>query len=217
MKTMVRLETPADYRRVEEITRDAFWNLYCPGASEHWMVHTMRAHPDFIPELTFVIEQDGELVGSIFYSHSKVVAADGTTTGTLSFGPVSIRPELHRQGLGRVLITHSMEAARQAGHRAILIGGFPYHYHPYGFIGAKKYNIRMPDGKFYTGIMALPLVPGGLDGVSGSIHFSPAMYPAMDGFDAYDQTFPDKEKQVLPCQAAFEAAAAELDTHDYAG
>ena len=64
----MRLETEKDYRAVEELTREAFWNVYKPGADEHYFVHTMRSHPDFIPELAFVLELDGKIVGNIMYT-----------------------------------------------------------------------------------------------------------------------------------------------------
>ena len=51
----IRLETEKDYRAVEELTREVFWNVYKPGADEHYYVHQMRNHPDFIPELAFVL------------------------------------------------------------------------------------------------------------------------------------------------------------------
>ncbi|MDL2234089.1 N-acetyltransferase [Tyzzerella sp. OttesenSCG-928-J15] len=215
MNINIRRENPGDYRQVEHITREAFWNLYRPGCDEHYMAHHLRNHEDFIPELTFVIELDGQIVGSIFYSKSKVVADDGRQWETITFGPVSISPELHRQGLGRKLITHSIEQAKKLGYRAIMIGGFTYHYHPYGFVGTKKYSITMPDGKYYTGIMALPLYDGALDGVRGKLHFSEGMYPDEAGFEEYDKAFPEKEKLVLSHQANFETAAAEIDTQDY--
>ncbi|MDB1748251.1 N-acetyltransferase [Enterococcus avium] len=215
MTITIRLEEERDYRRVEEITREAFWNLYLPGAEEHYLAHTLRKHPDFIPELTFVIELDENIIGSIFYSKAKIVDADNNEYPVISFGPVSIAPEYHRQGYGRMLIEHSINEAKRLGYEAIVLGGFPYHYHTYGFIGTKKYNISMPDGKFYTGIMALPLKYGALDAISGHIVFSEGLYPDPQGLEAFEQTFPEKEKKVLPCQAKFEAAASEIDEHEY--
>lgn len=207
----IRNEHPSDYRRVEEITRNAFWNLYYPGASEHYLVHTMRNHADYMPQLSYVIEKDGVLIGSIHFTRATVLTPNGTEVPVIHFGPVCITPELHRQGYGRLLITHAIEKAKQEGHRAIFLGGFRYHYEPYGFAPTKKYNISMDDGKFYTGIMALPLYEGALDGVSGKIQFSAALYPDESGLDAFDATFPPLEKRTLPHQAKFEAAATELD------
>lgn len=103
----IRNEQPADYRQVEEITRKAFWNLYCPGASEHYLVHTMRSHKDYIPELSFVIEEDGEIIGSIHFTYAKVITPADEEISVIHLGPVCITPELHRQGFGRALITHA--------------------------------------------------------------------------------------------------------------
>lgn len=211
----IRNEQPADFRRVEELARKAFWNLYCPGASEHYLIHTMRSHKDYIPELSFVIEENDEIIGSIHFTHAKVITPTDEEIPIVHFGPVCITPELHRQGYGRALITHAINAAKSQGHRAIALGGFSYHYTPYGFAPIKKYRITMADGKFYVGIMALPLYEGALNGVTGKLILSEALEPDESGLDAYDSTFPPMEKQVLPCQKEFEQAASKLDEHEY--
>ncbi|MFC4771279.1 GNAT family N-acetyltransferase [Enterococcus hermanniensis] len=215
MTINIRLEEPKDHYFVELITRKAFWNLYTPGAVEHLIVHQLRQHPDFIPELAFVIELDEKIIGSIFYSKSKVVDASGKEFPLITFGPVSIDPDYHRQGYGKKLIAHSIAEAKKIGYPAIVIGGFPYHYQPYGFVGTKKYSISMPDGKYYTGIMALPLQANALDSIQGRVFFSEAMEPDLEQLAAYDEAFPKKEKQVLECQAVFEVAVAEIDTTIY--
>ncbi|BDG66620.1 GCN5 family acetyltransferase [Enterococcus innesii] len=215
MTITIRHEKEKDHRIVEEITREAFWNLYFPGAVEHLLVHNIRKHPDFIPELSFVIALDNEIIGSIFYTKAKVIDKHGGVHPIITFGPVSISPEYQRQGFGRMLIEHSLAEAKRLGFNAIILGGFTYHYHPYGFVGTKKYNISMPDGKFYTGVMALPLFEGALDGISGSVHFSEAMYPYESILNDFDKTFPPKEKKVLPHQSDFEKAVSEIDTYDY--
>ena len=212
MNITIRHEKPEDNRMVEKVTREAFWNLYCPGASEHYLVHSIRKHPDFMPELSFVMEVNGRVVGSIYYTRAKVIKENGAAVDVVSFGPVSIHPDLHRKGFGRTLISHSIQTAKDSGHRAIIIGGFRYHYEPYGFVGAKKYGIAMPDGKYYTGIMALPLFEGALNDAQGQVHFSAALYPDMAGLETYDATFPEKEKRVLACQEEFTRASTEIDT-----
>lgn len=211
----IRTEEPRDYRRVEEITRMAFWNLYVPGASEHYLVNTMRGHEDYLPELSLVIEKDEELIGSIHFTKAWIVTEAGEEVPIVHFGPVAITPELHRQGYGRALITAAIEKARALGHRAIVLGGFTYHYHPYGFVGTKKYGITMPDGKYYTGIMLLPLYDGALDGITGSLKLSDSLEPDESGLDAYEETFPPMEKAVLPCQEDFVKASVELDENSY--
>ncbi|EAC8462403.1 GNAT family N-acetyltransferase [Listeria monocytogenes] len=215
MNIKIRNEQPNDYRKVEEITREAFWNLYCPGCNEHFIVHNLRKHEDFIEELAFVIMVDDEIIGSIHYSKSKIIAKDGNEYEAITFGPVSILPKLHRQGFGRLLIEHSIQAARNLGYKSIIIGGYPYHYETYGFVGAKKYGLSLPDGNFYTGIMALPLEEGALDGISGMVYFSEAMEPDETRLADFDKTFPYKEKKIQDSQLQFERTISQLDTKNY--
>lgn len=215
MNIKIRKEESKDYRRVEEVAREAFWNLYCPGCNEHLIINTMRTHTDFIPELAFVIELDDEIVGSIFYTHSKVVSEHGSEHKTITFGPVSILPSLHRKGLGKALISHSIEEAKRLGYSSIIIGGYPYHYENYGFTGAKKYKISMPDGNYYTGIMALPLCDGALDCVSGSVYMSDVYEIDENKLQDFDKGFPLKEKQEQESQKEFEHAVSQIDTNHY--
>lgn len=211
MNINIRREELNDYKIVEELAREAFWNLYFPGAAEHVAINKLRKDKDFIPELTYVIEVDDEVAGAIFYSNSKIVSKDGMEHNTISFGPVFISPKLHRIGLGRKLITHSIKQAKKLGHKAITTLGYPYHYEPYGFLGGKKYNISMIDGKFYIGLLVLPLYEGALDNISGYAMFSEALESTEEEIEAFDKTFPYKEKRIQESQKEFEIACSVLD------
>ncbi len=211
MNIKIRKEEPNDYRRVEEVAREAFWNLYFPGCHEHFVIHKMRGHDDFIKELAFVIKVDDQVVGGIFYTHSKIVSKDNKEYKTISFGPVFISPEFHRKGLGKELVTHSIKVAKKMGYRAILTLGYPYHYEPYGFSGGKKYNIFMSDGKFYKGLLVLPLYEGSLDHISGYAEFSDVFEVNDDEFDEFDKFFPTKEKKYQKSQDEYDAAVDILD------
>ncbi len=211
MKINIRNEEPKDYRRVEEVAREAFWNLYFPGGYEHYVVHKMRCHSDFIKPLAFVIEVDDKIVGAIFYTQSKIISENKQEYETISFGPVFILPEFHRKGLGKALITHSIHVAKKMGYRAILTLGYPYHYKPYGFLGGKKYNIAMPDRKFYKGLLVLPLYNGALENISGYIEFSEALEVTEEDVDKFDKSFPPKKKKYQKSQDEYEAAASLLD------
>ncbi len=211
MNIKIRNEEPKDYNRVEEVAREAFWNLYFPGCHEHFVIHKMREHEDFIRELTFVIEVDDQIAGGIFYTHSKIVSDENKEYRTISFGPVFISPEFHRKGLGKELITYSIEVAKKMGYLAILTLGYPYHYEPYGFLGGKKYNISMPDGKFYKGLLVLPLYEGALDKICGYADFSDVFNVTEKEVEEFDKSFPPKEKKYQESQDEYEAAVALLD------
>lgn len=211
MNLVIRNEEPADYRAVEEAAREAFWNLYFPGCHEHYVIHKMRSHRDYIDELTFVLEVDNKIAGGIFFSRSGIVGEGHERVETITFGPVFILPEFHRRGFGRRLITHGIEAAQAAGFRAILTLGYPYHYATYGFTGGKKFGISMPDGLFYQGLLVLPLYEGALEGISGHAVFSDVFEVTQEEVDAYDKNFPYKEKKVQESQMEYEAAIARLE------
>ena len=145
---IIRLETPNDYRAVEHLTREAFWNQNVPGCDEHYLVHTMREHADFIPELAFVLEQNGEIIGNIMYTKAKLVDGEGNEKPCLSFGPISVMPEHQRKGYGKILIEHSFKAAEEMGYDVIVIFGNPDNYVARGFRSSRKYNISL-DGDVY--------------------------------------------------------------------
>lgn len=161
--------------------------------------------------MSFVIEVDNKVVGSIFYTKSKIVSKNGKIYDTISFGPVSIRKDMHRMGLGRKLITHSINEAKKLGHRAILISGYHYHYEPYGFLGGKRYGISMEDGKFYKGLLVLPLYENSLDGISGVAKFSDVFEVTDEEVENFDKNFDYIEKKFQDSQKEFELYVTMLD------
>ena len=211
MDINIRNEEPKDYRRVEEVARESFWNLYFYGCHEHYVINKMRSHVDFIKELTFVIEVNGKVEGAIFYTHSKIKSKKGIEHKTISFGPVFISPLHHRKGLGRKLIKHSIKLAKKMGYLAIMTLGYPYHYEPYGFLGGKKYNISMEDGKFYKGLLILPLYEGALDNISGYAVFSDVLESSDEEVDDFDKLFYYKEKKYKESQDDYKKACIMLD------
>ncbi len=218
MSIIIRHERFEDFRNVENLARDAFWNLYFPGAHEHFVVHRMRNHPDFIPELSFVLEIGGKVQGAIYYTHSHILytlpSGHEQKLNTISFGPMFIAPALHRQGFGRKLINHSLAVAKEYGHGGVITLGYPYHYAPYGFVGGKKYGIAMGDGNFYTGLLALELRPNALDlgkNITGQAVFSSVFEVSTEEVDAFDAGFSPKQKAVQASQQEFEQACMELD------
>lgn len=204
MQLTIRPETPADYRPAEALTREAFWNLYQPGCSEHHYLHQLRASPAYLPELAYVAELEGELVGHIAYSRTKIVRADGSEFPTITFGPVCAAPDHRAQGIGSALIRRSLRAAKDLGHRAAVILGDPRYYGRFGFHGCERFGLTLTDGKYLPGLMALELEPGALTGVSGRFLEGFDYVPAGEELAAFDAGFPAKEKGFTESQRDFQ-------------
>ena len=111
----IRLETPADYREVENLTREAFWNVYRPGCTEHYVLNQYRKSPDFIPELDFVMEENDRLIGHLMFSKAELVLPDGMRKPSWTFGPICIHPDYKRKGYGLKLLQFALERAREVG------------------------------------------------------------------------------------------------------
>ena len=59
---IIRLEREEEYREVENMVRESFWNVYRPGCLEHYVLNQLRNDPAFVPQLDFVMEEDGQLI-----------------------------------------------------------------------------------------------------------------------------------------------------------
>ena len=204
----IRNERKEDYRAVEQLIREAFWDLYVPGCDEHYILHNLRASEDFIPELDFVAEQEGQIVGQIAYSRGVIKGEGAGDKEVIIFGPVSVLPTFQKRGIGSALITHTINLARDMGYPAICIYGDPRYYSRFGFRCAEKYEIKTADGKFAVALQALELRPGALDKVSGRFIESAAFEVDETKFVQYDATFPFKEKRETDSQREFRLLAS---------
>lgn len=199
----IRNEKETDYRVVEKIIRKAFYNLYVPGCVEHYLAHIMRSHEDFIPELDFALELDGQVIGNIMYTKAKLVDENGEEKEILTFGPVCISPEYQRMGYGKNLMEYSFEKAKALGYDTIVIFGSPVNYVSRGFESCKKYNVCLENGKYSAAMMVKELVPNVLDGRKWFYYDSPVM--AVDEKEAqkYDDTLEEIKKEHRPSQEEF--------------
>lgn len=176
----IRRETSADYNEVENLTREAFWNVYRPGCLEHFVLHRYRTRPDFIPELSLCLIVDGRIIAHVMYAHAEIHADDG-----------------------RILLQHSMEKAKELGAGALAITGDGDFYGKSGFVVASTKGIHYyaePREEAVPYFLIKELEDGFLDGVTGT-------YADPDGYDcegvdidAFDARFPPKEKMRLPGQ-----------------
>lgn len=200
---IIRNERAEDYAIVEEITRKAFYNLYIPGCTEHYLVHIMRGHEDFIPELDFVLEQNGDVIGNIMYTKAKLTDENRKEKEILTFGPVCILPAYQRMGYGKLLMEHSFKKAAELGYDSIVIFGSPVNYVSRGFKSCKKYNVCIENGKYPAAMMVKELFPNALAGHKWIYQSSPVMAISEEAAHDYDDTLEKMEKKYQPSQDEF--------------
>ena len=202
----IRLEKPEDYREVEHLVRESFWNVYRPGCSEHYVIHVLRSDPAFVKELDFVMrlsEPDGRLIGQNMFMRTRIDADDGRVIPVLTMGPIGITPELKRRGYGKKLLDFSLERAAALGYGAVLFGGNIGFYGHSGFTYARNFGIRyhdLPEGADDSFFLCKELIPGYLSGVTG-VYRTPQGYYVDDAdVEEFDKAFPPREKLRLPGQ-----------------
>lgn len=156
----IRQEVPADYRAVESLVRDAFWNVYRPGCMEHFVLHCLRQDPAFVPDLALVLEQGGQLIGQFAAVRADAALDDGSVLPVLNVGPLCIAPEMQRQGLGRLLLDTALQKAAERGFGAAVLEGDPAFYGPSGFVPGKTVGIRYADDPEADYFLVKELRPG---------------------------------------------------------
>lgn len=200
---LIRLETPADYAVTENLAREAFWNVYRPGCLEHYVLHTLRHDPAFLPALAFVMEQNGQIIGQIIAMRAQIAADDGRQIPILTMGPLSIAPERQRSGYGKALLDATLDAATALGFGAVCFEGDLNVYGKSGFTHAARFGLRyhgLPEGADASFFLCKELRPGYLTGITGE-YTTPAGYFVSEAeAEAFDAQFPPKEKKVLPGQ-----------------
>jgi predicted N-acetyltransferase YhbS len=200
---IIRLEKKVEYREVEKLVRESFWNVYKPGCSEHYVLHVLRDDPAFVKELDFVMEKDGRLIGQNVFVRTVINADDGRDIDVLTMGPICIAPELKRKGYGKLLLDYSLEKAAEMGFGAVLFEGNIDFYGKSGFDYARKFGIRyhdLPEGADDSFFLCKELIPGYLDEVIGVYQTPQAYYVDDADAEEFDKNFSAKEKLKLPDQ-----------------
>ena len=200
---IIRFEEKKDYREVENLVRESFWNVYRPGCSEHYVIHVLRDDPAFVKELDFVMEQSGTLIGQNMFMKTVINADDGRDIPVLTMGPICITPELKRKGYGKALLDYSLKKATELGFGAVLFEGNIAFYGKCGFNYARKFGIRyhdLPEGTDDSFFLCIELIPGYLDGITGIYQTPQGYYVKDEKVEEFDKNFPPKEKLKLPGQ-----------------
>ena len=199
----IRLEKKEEYREVENLVRESFWNVYRPGCLEHFVLNQLRDDLAFVPELDFVMEQDGRLIGQNIFMNAHIKADDGRNIPIMTMGPICIAPELKRKGYGKILLDYSLEKAKALGCGAVCFEGNIDFYGKSGFTYASDFGIRyhgLPEGEDASFFLCKELIPGYLDGITGEYATPQGYFVDEAATEEFDKEFPYKEKQKFPGQ-----------------
>lgn len=199
----IRLERKEEHREVENLVRESFWNVYRPGCLEHYILNRLRNDDAFIPELDFVMEKDGKIIGQNMFMHAVIKADNGRDIPIITMGPICIANELKRQGYGKILLDYSLDKATEMGFGAICLEGNIDFYGKSGFMYASEFGIRyhdLPEGADTSFFLCKELKKGYLDGVTGEYAPPQGYFVNEDEAEEFDKQFPKKEKLKLPTQ-----------------
>lgn len=199
----IRPERKEEYREVENLVRESFWNVYRPGCLEHFVLHELRNDEAFVKELDFVMEKDGRLIGQNIFVRAEITADDGRSIPIMAMGPICITPELRGQFYGKALLDHSLEKAAELGCGAVCFEGDIGFYGQSGFQFASEYGIRyhgLPEGEDASFFLCKELISGYLDGVTGEYATPSGYFVDEKAAEEFDKNFPPKKKMKLEGQ-----------------
>lgn len=200
---IIRLENENDYFEVENLVRNSFWNIYRPGAYEHFIVHNLRKDECFIKDLAYVMEKDNEIIGHINYSKGKINFEDGETRDAIVLGPIAIHEDYQNNGCGTKLIEYTLDLIERMNIAYVFVIGDENYYERFGFESASKYNI------FLEGTDTSQECPFFMIKVFDceKIDFKKAIFANPDVFnvdekdvDEFDKRFEYKEKLITDTQ-----------------
>ena len=200
---IIRLEKIEERREVETLVRESFWNVYRPGCLEHYVLNQLRNDPAFVPELNFVMEKDGRIIGQNVFMRASIKADDDRDIPIMTMGPICIANEYKRQGYGKTLLDYSLEKAAELGCGALCFEGDINFYGKSGFTFASRYGIRyhgLPEGADASFFLCKELIPGYLDGITGEYSTPEGYFVDEREAEKFDKEFPPKEKLKLPTQ-----------------
>ena len=200
---IIRLERKEEFHEVENLVRESFWNVYRPGCLEHYVLNQLRNDPAFVPELDFVMEKDGELIGQNMFMRACIKADDGGEIPIMTMGPICIRKDLQKQGLGKLLLDYSLENAADLGCGALCFEGDILFYGKSGFTYASDFGIRyhgLPEGADSSFFLCKELIPGYLSDITGEYTPPEGYFVDEDEAEDFDKLFSPKLKQKLPGQ-----------------
>lgn len=200
MNLLIKQTLPEDFAITENITREAFWNIYKPGCSEHLVLHNLRKRQNYIKELDLVALYNKQIVGHIFSTKAVVIDSLNNKYEILCVGPLSVLPDFQKKGIGEKLLKESIRLSKVFGFRGMILYGNPDYYHRFGFKNAKNYEITTKDYQNFEPFMALELFKNSLFDVKGRFIEDESFNVNEEELKEFEKNFPYKEKLVKDTQ-----------------
>ncbi|MBN2777552.1 MAG: N-acetyltransferase [Bacteroidales bacterium] len=194
MDILIQRTKPKDFRITENITREAFWNLFKPGCDEHLVLHNLRKSNSYISELDLIALSENTLIGNIIITKANVIDTQSKEHQVLCVGPISVLTEFQMKGIGTKLLNETIAIAKHLGYSAMILFGHPEYYHRFGFVNAQNYGITTKDGMNFEAFMVLELYPNALAAVSGKFFEDKAFETKEEDLNEFEKLFSIKEK-----------------------
>ncbi len=170
MKIIIRQEIPKDFSFVFSLIKEAFKTEPFSDFTEQYLVERLRKSDAFIPALSLVAELEDEIIGHILLTKIKIVN-NSQSCDSLALAPVSVMPNHQNKGIGAQLILQAHAKAIELGYKSIILLGHEGYYPRLGYEKASKFGIKLPFDVPDENCMAIELVEGGLNGVSGTVEY----------------------------------------------
>ncbi len=146
----LRSEGPGDFAAIDHVNRLAFGQ---PDEAE--IVARLRASDAFIPALSIVAEDEGQIVGHILFT--RVQLDPPTDVRVISLAPMAVLPDQQRQGIGSAMVRRGIEVAKELGEEVVVLVGHPEYYPRFGFELASGFGMTNPFPGTEKAFFALPL------------------------------------------------------------
>ena len=161
---LIRPERPFDFEAIDDVVRGAF-----EGETEVRLVHRIRGGEGYVPKLSLVADDDGEIVGHIMLSYVELAGRK-----VLQLSPLAVKPGRQNEGIGDALSRDALQRADEELEPLVLVLGHPNYYPRFGFEPARSLGIEPPDDAITDGPWMVKRLSNYEPALTGRVDFGPA-------------------------------------------
>ncbi|HBM16754.1 MAG TPA: GNAT family N-acetyltransferase [Lentisphaeria bacterium] len=200
MQFIIKKTDKKNFFQTENLTREAFWNIYRQGCVEHLVLNKIRKSTSCIQELDLMAVDKEKIIGHLISTKAKVIFSENNEKEILCMGPISVSPDLQKKGIGSKLIVSSVLIAKEMGYKGMILFGNPDYYHRFGFRNAKEFEITTKDGQNFEPFMALELDENSLRDIKGRFIEDASFTTTEEELEEFEKLFPYKKKEKTATQ-----------------